>query len=78
MKVSIHTEWIKLDQFLKFAGAVSTGGNAKEAVASGQIRVNGEVCLMRGKKLRPGDVVEVEGETGNAVYEVTSGEDHPD
>ena len=74
MKVSIHTEWIKLDQFLKFAGAVSTGGNAKEAVAAGQIRVNGEVCLMRGKKLRPGDVVEA----GNAVYEVTSGEDHPD
>jgi len=57
----IHTEYIKLDAFLKFAGAVGTGGEAKSAIQDGQVRVNGEVCLMRGKKLRPGDRVEFPG-----------------
>jgi len=58
----IHTEYIKLDAFLKFAGAVGTGGEAKNAIQNGQVRVNGEVCPMRGKKLRPGDRVELDGE----------------
>ena len=57
MKISIHTEFIKLDSFLKFAGAAETGGHAKELVASGEVLVNGERCEMRGKKLRPGDIV---------------------
>lgn len=58
-KISITTEYIKLDQLLKFAGVCYTGGEAKEVIADGEVKVNGEVCLMRGKKLREGDVVEV-------------------
>ncbi len=59
-KVKIMTEFIKLDQLLKFAGLCDTGGFAKELVQQGQVRVNGETCTMRGKKIRPGDVVEVD------------------
>lgn len=58
--VSIHTEFIKLDSLLKFAGLCDTGGFAKELVQQGAVRVNGEVCTMRGKKIRPGDTVEVD------------------
>lgn len=58
--VTIRTPFIKLDQFLKFCGAVETGGIAKEIIAEGIVTVNGEVCTMRGKKLRNGDIVEVE------------------
>ena len=50
--VSIHTEFIKLDSLLKFAGLCDTGGFAKELVQQGAVRVNGEVCTMRGKKMR--------------------------
>ena len=71
--VTIRTEFIKLDQFLKFAGAAETGGHAKELVAAGEAKVNGEVCLMRGKKIRPGDVVEI----GGMRYEVAAGENQP-
>lgn len=53
--VSIETEYIKLDSLLKFAGAVETGGQAKDLIAAGHVSVNGETCTMRGKKLRPGD-----------------------
>lgn len=60
-KIKISTEFIKLDSFLKFAGVMETGGEAKEAVQDGEVQVNGEVCTMRGKKLRPGDVVTLEG-----------------
>ena len=59
-KVKITTEFIKLDQLLKFAGLCDTGGFAKELVQQGQVRVNGETCTMRGKKIRPGDVIEVD------------------
>ncbi|MDD2955532.1 MAG: RNA-binding S4 domain-containing protein [Oscillospiraceae bacterium] len=55
--IVIETEYIKLDQFLKFSGVAETGGHAKEIVAEGAVTVNGEVCLARGKKLRPGDLV---------------------
>lgn len=57
--VKIHTEFIKLDSLLKFAGAAETGGQAKELVATGTVQVNGEGCTMRGKKIRPGDAVTV-------------------
>lgn len=57
MKISIHTEFIKLDALLKFAGVCATGGEAKNAVLEGRVQVNGEVCTMRGKKVRPGDTV---------------------
>jgi ribosome-associated protein len=56
-KISINTEYIKLDSFLKLAAMVGTGGEAKNVIADGLVEVNGEVCTMRGKKLRPGDKV---------------------
>ena len=62
-KIEITTELIKLDSFLKFAGVTDTGGQAKELVLEGQVKVNGEVCTMRGKKLIPGDTVTFAGET---------------
>lgn len=58
--VEIRTEFIKLDSLLKFAGLTDTGGFAKELILQGAVKVNGEICLMRGKKIRAGDVVEVE------------------
>ncbi len=60
-KIVIETEYIKLDSLLKFAAAVGTGGEAKYVIAEGMVNVNGEVCTMRGKKLRSGDVVEFQG-----------------
>ena len=58
--ITITTEFIKLDSLLKFANAVATGGEAKQIVQDGLVKVNGETCPMRGKKIRPGDVVEVD------------------
>lgn len=55
--IHITTEFIKLEGLLKFAGVVETGGEAKLAIQQGDVCVNGEVCTMRGKKIRPGDVV---------------------
>ena len=66
-KVEIKTEFIKLDSFIKFAGITDTGGQAKELVLEGQVKVNGEVCTMRGKKIRPGDQVEALGKCFEAI-----------
>ncbi|MBR6671062.1 MAG: RNA-binding S4 domain-containing protein [Ruminococcus sp.] len=60
IEVNITTEFIKLDSLLKFSGLVDTGGVAKELVQNGDVSVNGEVCTMRGKKIRSGDVVAVD------------------
>lgn len=60
IQVKITTEFIKLDSLLKFAGLCDTGGFAKELVQQGAVSVNGEVCTMRGKKIRSGDVVSVD------------------
>ncbi len=60
-KIEITGEFIKLDSFLKFSGLCETGGEAKLCVEDGLVRVNGEVCTQRGKKLRPGDTVELDG-----------------
>ena len=57
MKITIRPPFIKLDALLKFSGAAETGGQAKELVAAGTVKVNGEACAMRGKKIFPGDVV---------------------
>lgn len=57
-KIAIDTEFIKLDSMLKFSAAVGTGGEAKLVISQGLVKVNGEECTMRGKKLRPGDKVE--------------------
>ena len=60
-KITIETEYIKLDALLKFAAVVGTGGEAKYVISEGMVTVNGEVCTMRGKKLRPGDKVSFQG-----------------
>ena len=57
IQIQIHTEFIKLESLLKFEGLVETGGEAKERIQAGEVQVNGEICTMRGKKLRPGDRV---------------------
>ena len=56
-QVSISTEYIKLDQLIKYAGIAYSGAEAKDMVINGYASVNGEVCTMRGKKIRTGDVV---------------------
>ena len=61
--VTISTEFIKLDALLNFAGLVNSGGEAKTLIQEGDVLVNGEVCTMRGKKLRPGDTVTLGEET---------------
>lgn len=60
-QIEIQTDYIKLDAFLKFTGAVGTGGEAKLRIADGAVTVNGEVCLQRGRKLRSGDRVTLDG-----------------
>ena len=59
-EIRISTPFIKLDQFLKFAGIAQTGGHSKEIIAQGAASVNGEVCLQRGKKIYPEDIVEID------------------
>lgn len=66
-KVFINTEFIRLDAFLKFQGISETGGQAKQFIQDGIVKVNGEVCTARGKKIRSGDIVSV----FSADYEIT-------
>ena len=67
-KITITTEFIKLQDLLKFANLVETGGEAKERIQGGEVRVNGEICTMRGKKIRPGDVVLFAGQELTVAY----------
>ena len=60
--VAISTEFIKLQDAMKFANVVYSGGEAKQLILDEQVKVNGEICTMRGKKLRPGDVFEFMGQ----------------
>lgn len=62
----IDTDFIKLDSFLKMCDAVQTGGHAKMVIQGEEVRVNGEICTQRGKKIRKGDSVEFE----NIIYTV--------
>ena len=64
--ITIHTEFIKLQDLLKFAGAVET--EAKERIQGGEVTVNGEICTMRGKKIRPGDDVAFQGAHYTVAY----------
>ena len=64
--ITITTEYIKLQDLLKLAAV--TGGEAKLLIQDGEVLVNGEVCTMRGKKLRPGDVVEALGRRCGVQY----------
>lgn len=57
IEIKIVTEFIKLDSLIKFAGITVTGGEAKEVIEEGNVYFNGERCLMRGKKVRVGDIV---------------------
>lgn len=65
IKIDITTEFIKLDQLLKFAGIAETGGHAKEIIQEGIVKVNGQLYKMRGKKIRKGDVVTLDDITIN-------------
>lgn len=69
-KVTITTEYIKLDQLLKFTGLAENGADAKDMVLSEMAEVNGELCTMRGKKIRPGDKVTVYFEDETVLIEV--------
>ena len=60
-KIKIESDFIKLDQFLKFAGVVQTGGQAKILISQEDVLVNNEVCTKRGKKLRIDDIIEIKG-----------------
>ncbi len=60
MNIKITTEFIKLDQLLKFSGIADNGAFAKEIILDGLVKYNGEVCAMRGKKVYPGDKVLIE------------------
>lgn len=68
-KIVIDTEFIRLDALLKLGGAVDTGGRAKFVVQNGEVKVNGEICTMRGKKMRNGDKAEY----NDVTYEVCNG-----
>ncbi|MDD4657512.1 MAG: S4 domain-containing protein YaaA [Eubacteriales bacterium] len=67
MQIKIHTEYITLGQFLKFAGLIDTGGQAKDFLAANLISVNGEATAQRGKKIHAGDVIQV----NEAVFKIT-------
>lgn len=67
-QVALHTEYIKLDNLLKYTGICTTGGEAKLLIASGQVLVNDLPCFMRGKKLRPGDLIQ----TGKQTFRLIS------
>ena len=66
--VTITTEYIKLQDLLKLADAVSTGGEAKIRVQEGEVLVNGDTCTQRGRKIRPGDKVDCHGSTMGVEY----------
>ena len=70
IEIPIHTEFIKLQDALKFANVVYSGGEAKAMIQDGLVSVNGEVCTMRGKKLHPGDTFTFQ----NQTYRITTHE----
>lgn len=59
MNIKIDTDYIKLDQLLKFSGVAYSGAEAKDMILAGCVIVGGEVCMMRGKKMYPGSVAKV-------------------
>ena len=69
-KIKIETEFIKLDQLLKFSGIAESGAMAKDMIFSEIVEVNGEVCTMRGKKIRSNDKVKVNFEDEALLLEV--------
>lgn len=67
--ITISTEFIKLQDLMKFGNLVSSGGEAKVLIQEGEVSVNGEICLQRGKKIRPGDTVSFQGKQYTVAYE---------
>ena len=67
VEVKISTEFIKLDSFLKYCGAAGLGSEAKMYILDELVKVNGEICVQRGKKLYKGDIVEFNGESYKVV-----------
>lgn len=61
--IKINEEFIRLDSLMKFSGLCNSGGRAKFLIQGGEVKLNGEVCTMRGKKIRPGDRIEYNGRT---------------
>ena len=68
--LTIHTEFIKLQDAMKYANVVYSGGEAKQLILDGQVKVNGEVCTMRGKKLYAGDTFAFMG----GIYQIVKNE----
>lgn len=68
-KIYINEEYIRLDNLMKFSGLCNSGGRAKFLIQGGEVKLNGEVCTMRGKKIRPGDIVEYNGRVVEAALE---------
>ncbi|MBQ3284733.1 MAG: RNA-binding S4 domain-containing protein [Ruminococcus sp.] len=67
--IKINEEYIRLDNLMKFSGLCDTGGRAKYLIQNGEVKLNGEICTMRGKKIRPGDKVEYQGRTVEVAVE---------
>lgn len=67
-EIAIRSEFIKMDSLLKYAGLCMTGGEAKSLIEEGCVLFNGEVCTMRGKKVRPGDQVSL----GDALLKIVA------
>ncbi|MBQ6413345.1 MAG: RNA-binding S4 domain-containing protein [Ruminococcus sp.] len=68
-RITINEEYIRLDDLMKFSGLCDTGGRAKYLIQNGEVKLNGEVCTMRGKKIRGGDRVEYQGRTVEVAVE---------
>ena len=66
--IPITTEFIKLQDLMKLANLVGSGGEAKLLISDGQVSVNGEICLQRGRKIRPGDTVTFQSQNYTAAY----------
>ena len=66
--IKINEEFIRLDSLMKFSGLCNSGGRAKYLIQNGEVKLNGEICTMRGKKIRPGDIIEYQ----NRMIEVTA------
>ena len=68
-RIKINEEYIRLDNLMKYAGMCSSGGRAKYLIQNGEVKLNGEVCTMRGKKIRPSDIVEYNGKTAEVTID---------
>ena len=77
-EIRIVTPFIKLDQLVKFAGLAETGAKAKILIDLGEFNVNGDYCTKRGKKIKPGDIIEFKNKKYKIVYDESAAEEHAD